>query len=37
MPVADPLYAPARSAVNYLGILVGFVVIYVIYKILKKK
>ena len=33
----DPLYAPAKSTISYLGAFVGLVVVYIVYKILKKK
>jgi len=36
MPV-DPMYGPAKSTIGYLGAFVGLIVIYIIYKIMKKK
>ncbi len=33
----DPMYGPAKSAINYLVIFVGLIVVYIVYKILKKK
>ena len=37
MPVVDPMYGPAKSTLNYLGAFVVVIVIYIIYKIMKKK
>tara|TARA_Y100000310_G_scaffold331110_1_gene404090 strand:+ start:2624 stop:2737 length:114 start_codon:yes stop_codon:yes gene_type:complete len=37
MPAVDPMYGPAKSTLNYLGAFVIIIVIYIIYKIMKKK
>ena len=32
----DPMYGPVKSTINYLGAFVFLVIIYIIYKIMKK-